>query len=165
MQCSGKQGRPEAPLRAPNRSLFRPDDLGKIISLSFRSSICHGDSGTFPFRCFHSFHTYTPYSENNNTFCPGPIAPSVFWSLPCLCPRKPASVDCITWFCYCFALNWVQPVEGTGKALEGKKGKRLGDSLAHTLLPPCPTVVLESPQAATPLSLFYVFFFLIKKLF
>ena len=31
-------------------------------------------------------------------------------------------------------------MEGTGKALEGK---RLGGSLAHTLLPPCPTVVLE----------------------
>lgn len=159
MQCSGKQGRPEAPLRAPNRFLFLADDLGKIISLSFLSSICHGDSDNFPSRGFHSFHAYTPYSENNNTFCPGPIAPSVFWSsLPCLCPRKPGLCRLyhLVLLLFCSELG-----SAGGRHWQGIGGKeeRLGDSLAHTLLPPCPAVVLESPQATTPLSLFYVFFF------
>lgn len=142
-QCSGKWGRPEAPLRALNWFLLLADNIGKSLPLwaSFPPSVMEAVV-TFHWDVLVPSNTSTPYWESSNTFCPSPSAPSVLWSsLPCLCPRKLASVDCITWFSYWFASNWVQPMEGTGKTSEGKQGKRLHYSPAHTQLPPCLTAL------------------------
>ena len=162
MQCSGKQSRPEAPLRAPNRFLFLADDLGKIISLSFLSSICHGDSDNFPFRGFHSFHTYTPYSENNNTFCPGPIAPSVFWSsLPCLCPRNPGLCRLyhLVLLLFCSELGSASGRHWQG--IGGKEGKGWVILLHTHCSLPDPLLFWSPlrPQHLCPSSTFFFFFF------
>ena len=162
MQCSGKQSRPEAPLRAPNRFLFLADDLGKIISLSFLSSICHVMETVITFHSEVSIpFILIPLIQKTTThFALAPLH-HLFSDLLCLAcvPEIPASVDCITWFCYCFALNWVRPVEGTGKALEGKKGKVGWFSCTHTApsLTRCCSGVPSGHNTFVPLLRFFFF--------
>lgn len=162
MQCNGKQGRPEAPLRAPNQFLFLADNLGKTTSLSFLSSICHGGSDNFPFRCFHLFPYLYPLFRKQHHILPRTHCTICFLIFCALLVSQKTSLCrlyhlVLLLFCSELGSASGRHWQGTG----GKEGKEVGWFFCMHTAPSLPhycSGVASSPQATTPLSLFYFFF-------